>query len=469
MNKKINKDLKTKTSKMETTDKIIPPTETNMLKKKKTSSETTGTTIEEVYSDSSDEEVLIRTGNVPREWYKEYDHAGYDINSKKVIKPPKEDEVEKFIKHANDKNWWRNIFDEENNKQIYISQKDIELIKRIKAGKYANPELQGENYEYFESTLEKELFPASNHRKGKKYYEVSKNEKKLINRIITAYKNGFIKLFDEEKEVKKDVDEGLYDMWIAENTDPNRYQPGKGYPAPKRPLPDVEESYNPPDNVIESLAERKKEFEKNNIYNLEVTEEEKIFEAKKYDSLRKIPFYKDLLPENFYRMCDLFMSSRVIRKKKDIKEEDLIPQLPKPKELKPFPTMESVIYRGHASNVVALCMDPNGRFMVSGDSSGFIMFWDIDTTKIIKRIDVSDDILQICFNPILHLITIVCKEHIFFFLPPYLDKKTKNEINNLIESKVIISITDHSLTIYLNLLLDTSINGNNYKRIHKQY
>jgi hypothetical protein len=29
--------------------------------------------------DSSDEEVLLRTGNVPRHWYDLYDHQGYDV------------------------------------------------------------------------------------------------------------------------------------------------------------------------------------------------------------------------------------------------------------------------------------------------------------------------------------------------------------------------------------------------------
>ena len=36
--------------------------------------------------DSSDEEVLIRTGNVPRKWYELYDHQGYDIKGTKVAK-----------------------------------------------------------------------------------------------------------------------------------------------------------------------------------------------------------------------------------------------------------------------------------------------------------------------------------------------------------------------------------------------
>ena len=36
--------------------------------------------------DSSDEEMLVRTGNVPEEWYNTYNHIGYDINSN-ILKP----------------------------------------------------------------------------------------------------------------------------------------------------------------------------------------------------------------------------------------------------------------------------------------------------------------------------------------------------------------------------------------------
>ena len=83
-------------------------------------------------SDSSDEEVLVRTGDVPTEWYDGYQHVGYDINAQRVQKNDKEDEIEKFLKQANDKNWWRNIYDPKNNKSVYLSDRDLELINRIR-------------------------------------------------------------------------------------------------------------------------------------------------------------------------------------------------------------------------------------------------------------------------------------------------------------------------------------------------
>jgi len=38
--------------------------------------------------DSSDEEVLIRTGDVPEHWYDLYEHTGYSVDGKKVAKMP---------------------------------------------------------------------------------------------------------------------------------------------------------------------------------------------------------------------------------------------------------------------------------------------------------------------------------------------------------------------------------------------
>lgn len=43
--------------------------------------------------DSSDEEVLLRTGNVPKHWYELYDHKGYGVDGQKVGKMADKDEV----------------------------------------------------------------------------------------------------------------------------------------------------------------------------------------------------------------------------------------------------------------------------------------------------------------------------------------------------------------------------------------
>jgi ribosome biogenesis protein ERB1 len=78
--------------------------------------------------DSSDEEVLIRTGNVPRKWYELYDHQGYNVSGQKVSKMAENDQLATFIERQNDKDWWMKITDFLNNKNVKLSKGDLELI-----------------------------------------------------------------------------------------------------------------------------------------------------------------------------------------------------------------------------------------------------------------------------------------------------------------------------------------------------
>lgn len=78
--------------------------------------------------DSSDEEVLLRTGNVPKQWYDLYDHKGYSVKGKAVEKPIEKDELSKFIERQNDKDWWKKITDYLNNTEVKLSRGDLDLI-----------------------------------------------------------------------------------------------------------------------------------------------------------------------------------------------------------------------------------------------------------------------------------------------------------------------------------------------------
>jgi WD40 repeat protein len=49
-----------------------------------------------------------------------------------------------------------------------------------------------------------------------------------------------------------------------------------------------------------------------------------------------------------------------------IQPEDLLPQLPNPKDLQPFPTIMSIVYEGHTDMVRSIAVEPKGQYMVSG-------------------------------------------------------------------------------------------------------
>lgn len=81
----------------------------NALKVSKEEHEKEKVELEEKYDinlrdsdDSSDEENLLRVGNVPKEWYDLYDHKGYGVSGKQVEKMAEKDEITKFVEKAND-------------------------------------------------------------------------------------------------------------------------------------------------------------------------------------------------------------------------------------------------------------------------------------------------------------------------------------------------------------------------------
>ena len=359
--------------------------------------------------DSSDEEVLVRTGNVPENWYDGMEHVGYDINAQRVMKKDEEDEIEKFIKKANDKNWWREIYDSKNNASVYLSDKDLEIINRIRQGKMANKSVGEEDY--FEDDLPYQIHPMSNQIPSKKKFGFSRNEQKTINRLIYLYKNGLMPMEKPKKQEPK-----LFDIWEFEDeNDLSQYRPGFGFQIPKRDLPDNDESYNPKDNKDDGI-------------------------------LRRIPRYDNLIEEELERCCDLFLSARTIRKKLDLKENDILPDLPKPEELKPFPTKECMIYKGHESSIRDICCDPNGNVLISADNGNLVFFWDIMTGKIITKIDLKEKVRSININKFLKLIVICTETHILFLLPRYLEKKYKEDILTLIKDKIYPKINANKNT-----------------------
>ena len=359
--------------------------------------------------DSSDEEVLVRTGNVPENWYDGMEHVGYDINAQRVMKKDEEDEIEKFIKKANDKNWWREIYDSKNNASVYLSDKDLEIINRIRQGKMANKSVGEEDY--FEDDLPYQIHPMSNQIPSKKKFGFSRNEQKTINRLIYLYKNGLMPMEKPKKPEPK-----LFDIWEFEDeNDLSQYRPGFGFQIPKRDLPDNDESYNPKDNKDDGI-------------------------------LRRIPRYDNLIEEELERCCDLFLSARTIRKKLDLKENDILPDLPKPEELKPFPTKECMIYKGHESSIRDICCDPNGNVLISADNGNLVFFWDIMTGKIITKIDLKEKVRSININKFLKLIVICTETHILFLLPRYLEKKYKEDILTLIKDKIYPKINTNKNT-----------------------
>jgi len=90
-------------------------------------------------ADSEDEDILIKTGRVPRKWYDDYKHLGYDIEAKTVLKKEQDSKLDELIKRSEDPNWWRTVRDELNNQEIILTDQQLDLLQRVRTSKFADP------------------------------------------------------------------------------------------------------------------------------------------------------------------------------------------------------------------------------------------------------------------------------------------------------------------------------------------
>lgn len=331
--------------------------------------------IDPVYdSDDSDAPATTNTiGNIPLSFYDSYPHIGYDINGKKISRPAKGEALDALLDSIEIPKGWTGLTDPATGKPLELNQQELEVLKRIQMNEV--PEEGYDPYpdmvEYF--TSKTETMPLSAAPEPKRRFVPSRHETKRVMKIVRAIREGRIspyKLPPEEEE--DDLDVKRYDIWANEAPRPDNPM---NIPAPKLPPPGYEESYHPPQEYLPDKNE-KKAWE-------EADEEDrnKEFLPTNHDSLRKVPCYARFIKEKFERCLDLYLAPRVRRSKLNIDPESLLPKLPSPEELRPFPTMCATKFLGHEGRVRSLAVAPSGHWLASGGDDGTVRVWELTTGR----------------------------------------------------------------------------------------
>lgn len=99
-----------------------------------------------------------------------------------------------------------------------------------------------------------------------------------------------------------------------------------------------------------------------------------------------MPVYQQMIREHFERCLDLYLCPRVLKKKVNVSDpSQLIPELPSPSDLKPFPTAVSIEYKFHNSCVRSISVSPCGQYLASGDEESNLVIWHILTSRIMRK------------------------------------------------------------------------------------
>ncbi|XP_022342098.2 ribosome biogenesis protein bop1-A-like [Crassostrea virginica] len=385
--------------------------------------------------DSSDEEDIRNTvGNVPLEWYKEYPHIGYDIEGNRLLKPQTGDQLDEFLNKMDNPNYWRTVTNKMTGQNVVLSKEDLSLIQNLQGSKH--PDSSTENYEpwidFF--THEKMIHPVTNHPQHKRSFIPSKWEKLKVGQMVHALKMGWMK--PTKKQTEEEEEKNFYMLWKDDEESEITRKYRAHLPAPKMPLPGHAESYNPPPEYLLTKEEEEK------WQNMEPEDRRMNFLPQKYSSLRLVPAYRRFINERFDRCLDLYLCPRKPKIKMNINPEDLIPKLPKPQDLQPFPTSQAIVFRGHSDIVRTISVDPTGQWLVSGSDDGTVRFWEVSTGRCMKTITMETTssenscIRSVAWNPHpdVSLVAVAMGQTVFLLNPGLGDKMLTSNTDNVLNS-----------------------------------
>lgn len=164
-------------------------------------------------------------------------------------------------------------------------------------------------------------------------------------------------------------------------------------PAPKPRPPGHASSYNPPSEYL-FTEEEKEMWEKTAVDRRPLD-----FIPRKYSALRHVGVYQPLIQEKFQRCLDLYLCPRAEKKKLNVTPDQLLPKLPDPSELRPFPTTVAITYDGHKGRVRSITVSPDGQWLVSGGDDKTLRLWEVATGRQVSLWRLEKVPHFLCWNP----------------------------------------------------------------------
>ncbi|KNC51639.1 ribosome biogenesis protein bop1 [Thecamonas trahens ATCC 50062] len=340
--------------------------------------------VAESSDDESDDDMHSRNtlGKIPLEWYDEYDHLGYDLDGKPIAKTGSGmDTIDDYIARTDDPEYWRRVYDDATQQNITLSVKEMEMLRRMQKGQFGDMSFDPyEDWEPFFSR-HKMMHPVYNKMPNKAAFVPSKWEARKVAKMVRKIRSGRVKPKNEVKAPE------VFDAWADEDANQSLRTLNQ-LSAPKMQLPTNAESYNPPAEYV--FDEEGKASSKAMPHGM------RSLKPQKYSALRHVPAYKDFYRERYERCLDLTFCPRSRKVNSRVRIAKLLPKVPDPRELRPFPTRLSLTFRGHTSKVRSISVHPSGQYLLSGSNDGSVRLWEVATGRCLRKWSFAGETVVYC-------------------------------------------------------------------------
>jgi len=384
-------------------------------------------------SDSSTQSDINTIGNIDMEKYypPSMPHIGYDINGRRIMRPAAGAALDALLDTIDVPAGWTGIINKDTGELKNLTEEELDIIKRIR--KQELPHEAVELYDPYRFPKE-DPFPLSAAPEPKRRFLPSKHEAVRIMKIVRAIRLGKIV---KKPPPKPHSQIASYDIWSSDpplNQGEVKPPTTQHIPAPKLKLPDHDESYHPPPEYLPTDAE-KQEWEV-----ADAEDREKNYLPRRHGTLRVVPAWGEFIRERFERCLDLYLAPRVMKQRLNIDPDSLIPKLPSPRELRPFPSRVGVVYDGHTQAVKAVCVDPGGSWVATGSFDGTVRVWEIWTGREVWRWDyprpAKDEVVSaMAWNPVkdIGVLAVVVGDTIYLLIPPVWMEGKENSTREVCE------------------------------------
>ena len=376
-------------------------------------------------SDSSTEAVGNTIGNISLDYYKNFPHIGYDVNGKRLMRPAKGSALDQFLESIDMPKGWTGVVDKETGLPRNLSKDELEMLYKIQTG--AAPDDHGFDVYAVEPawfTRKTQEMPIVDKEPSKNSFIPSLHEAAKVAKLVKAMREGKI----VPRRPPPDSSDQFFDLW-ADAPEQQAAAMDSHIPAPKMSAPRNAESYNPPEEYLYTEEEQ-------------IAWEEQVdpdqrplnYLPQKFESLRRVPGYANLIQERFERCLDLYLAPRAKKTKPQIDPESLIPKLPLPKDLKPFPTRNAIRYLGHQGKVRCVAVEPKGYWCATGGDDGTVRVWEIFTGRLVwtwrALAKAPVNAVQWSLSADNGLLTAASENQIYLLLPPIWNED-KEEVTRL--------------------------------------